>query len=129
MNIHESAENYLEAILILKNERGAVRSIDIAQHMQFSKPSVSRAMSLLRGDGYITVDSDGFIELAESGLAIAERIYERHRLMTDWLVRIGVSPDTAAQDASKIEHDISEETFKKLKEHINEHIHEAKSEA
>ena len=115
MNIHESAENYLEAILILKNERGAVRSIDIAQHMQFSKPSVSRAMSLLRGDGYITVDS--------------ERIYERHRLMTDWLVRIGVSPDTAAQDACKIEHDISEETFKKLKEHINEHIHEAKSEA
>ena len=129
MNIHESAENYLEAILILKNERGAVRSIDIAQHMQFSKPSVSRAMSLLRGDGYITVDSDGFIELAESGLSIAERIYERHRLMTDWLVRIGVSPDTAAQDACKIEHDISEETFKKLKEHINEHIHEAKSEA
>ncbi len=129
MNIHESAENYLEAILILKNERGAVRSIDIAQHMQFSKPSVSRAMSLLRGDGYITVDSDGFIELAESGLVIAERIYERHRLMTDWLVRIGVSPDTAAQDACKIEHDISEETFKKLKEHINEHIHEAKSEA
>ena len=121
MNIHESAENYLEAILILKNERGAVRSIDIAQHMRFSKPSVSRAMSLLRGDG--------FIELAESGLAIAERIYERHRLMTDWLVRIGVSPDTAAQDACKIEHDISEETFKKLKEHINEHIHEAKSEA
>ena len=107
MNIHESAENYLEAILILKNERGAVRSIDIAQHMQFSKPSVSRAMSLLRGDGYITVDSDGFIELAESGLVIAERIYERHRLMTDWLVRIGVSPDTAAQDACKIEHDIS----------------------
>ena len=129
MNIHESAENYLEAILILKNERGAVRSIDIAQHMRFSKPSVSRAMSLLRGDGYITVDSDGFIELAESGLAIAERISERHRLMTDWLVRIGVSPDTAAQDACKIEHDISEETFKKLKEHINEHIHEAKSEA
>lgn len=129
MNIHESAENYLEAILILKNERGAVRSIDIAQHMRFSKPSVSRAMSLLRGDGYITVDSDGFIELAESGLAIAERIYERHRLMTDWLVRIGVSPDMAAQDACKIEHDISEETFKKLKEHINEHIHEAKSEA
>ena len=115
MNIHESAENYLEAILILKNERGAVRSIDIAQHMRFSKPSVSRAMSLLRGDGYITVDSDGFIELAESGLAIAERIYERHRLMTDWLVRIGVSPDTAAQDACKIEHDISDETFAALK--------------
>ena len=129
MNIHESAENYLEAILILKNERGAVRSIDIAQHMQFSKPSVSRAMSLLRGNGYITVDPDGFIELAESGLAIAERIYERHRLMTDWLVRIGVSPDTAARDACKVEHDISEETFKKLKEHINEHIHEAKSKA
>ena len=118
MNIHESAENYLEAILILKNERGAVRSIDIAQHMQFSKPSVSRAMSLLRGDGYITVDSDGFIELAESGLAIAERIYERHRLMTDWLVRIGVSPDTAAQDACKIEHTLSKETYTALRKHI-----------
>ena len=118
MNIHESAENYLEAILILKNERGAVRSIDIAQHMQFSKPSVSRAMSLLRGDGYITVDSDGFIELAESGLAIAERIYERHQLMTDWLVRIGVSPDTAAQDACKIEHTLSKETYTALRKHI-----------
>ena len=129
MKIHESAENYLETILILKSRNGSVRSIDIANELNFSKPSVSRAMSLLRGDGYITVDSDGFIELAESGLAIAERIYERHRLMTDWLVRIGVSPDTAAQDACKIEHDISEETFKKLKEHINEHIHEAKSEA
>ena len=129
MKIQESAENYLETILILKSRNGSVRSIDIANELNFSKPSVSRAMSLLRGDGYITVDSDGFIELAESGLAIAERIYERHRLMTDWLVRIGVSPDTAAQDACKIEHDISEETFKKLKEHINEHIHEAKSEA
>ena len=125
----ESLEDYLETILLLQKRLGQVRSIDIANEMNFSKPSVSRAMSLLRGDGYITVDSDGFIELAESGLAIAERIYERHRLMTDWLVRIGVSPDTAAQDACKIEHDISEETFKKLKEHINEHIHEAKSEA
>ena len=129
MAIHESGEDYLEAILMIKKRSGNVRSIDVARELSFSKPSVSRAMSLLRGDGYITVDSDGFIELAESGLAIAERIYERHRLMTDWLVRIGVSPDTAAQDACKIEHDISEETFKKLKEHINEHIHEAKSEA
>ena len=126
---NKSSEDYLETIYLLSQKLPVVRSIDIAQHMQFSKPSVSRAMSLLRGDGYITVDSDGFIELAESGLAIAERIYERHQLMTDWLVRIGVSPDTAAQDACKIEHDISEETFKKLKEHINEHIHEAKSEA
>lgn len=115
MKIHESAENYLEAILILRQEKGAVRSIDVAQHMQFTKPSVSRAMTLFRQNGYVTMDRDGFISLTESGLEIAERIYERHRLLTDWLVHLGVSPETAAEDACRIEHDISEETFSCMK--------------
>lgn len=118
MKIQESAENYLETILMLKEEKGAVRAIDIVHHMEFSKPSVSRAMSLLREGGYITTDKDGFIDLTAAGLEIAERIYERHKLMTKWLVALGVSPKTAAEDACRIEHDISEETFEKLKAHI-----------
>lgn len=119
MKIQESAENYLEAILMLKQEKGLVRSIDIAHHMEFSKPSVSRAMSLLRENGYITMDREGgWIELTPSGKAIAERIYERHRLLTSWLVQLGVSPQVAAEDACRMEHDISQETFDKLKAHI-----------
>ena len=118
MKIQESAENYLESILVLKEAKGMVRSIDIVHHMNFAKPSVSRAMSLLRQNGYITMDKDGFIELTGSGLTIAQRIYERHRLVTQWLIALGVSPETAAQDACRIEHDISEETFDKLKAHI-----------
>jgi len=119
MKIQESAENYLEAILMLKQEKGLVRSIDIAHHMAFSKPSVSRAMSLLRENGYITMERDGgWIELTPSGKAIAERIYERHRLLTSWLIRLGVSPEVAAEDACRMEHDVSLETFEKLKAHI-----------
>ncbi len=121
MKIQESAENYLEAILILKKEKGLVRSIDIVHHMDFTKPSVSRAVSLLRENGYITTDKEGWIELTEAGQAIAERIYERHQLMTRWLIALGVNPETAAEDACRIEHDISEETFQKLKEHISKH--------
>ena len=121
MKIHESAENYLEAILVLKQEKGAVRSIDIVQHLNFSKPSVSRAMSLLRENGYITMDKEGWIELSDSGREIAERIYERHTLMSEWLAALGVSPEVAAQDACRIEHDISEQTFQKIKEHIEGH--------
>ena len=121
MAIHESAENYLEAILILKQEKGSVRSIDVAQYMNFSKPSVSRAMGLLRTEGYITMDKEGWLELTQTGLAVAERIYERHRLFTGWLTALGVSAETAAADACKIEHDISDETFEKLKEHILKH--------
>lgn len=119
MKIQESAENYLEAILVLKQKNGAVRSIDIVHQLEFSKPSVSRAMGLLKESGYVTMDKDGWIELTEAGLEIARRIYERHRLMTDWLVEIGVSPAVAAEDACRIEHDISEETFDKIKKHIN----------
>ncbi len=119
MKIQESAENYLESILMLKEEKGFVRSIDIAHHMDFSKPSISRAMGLLRENGYITMDKDGFINLTEAGMEVASRIYERHRLLTQWLTALGVSPETAAEDACRIEHDISEETFLRLKEHIN----------
>ena len=117
--IHEAGENYLESILMLKEEKGFVRSIDIAHHMDFSKPSISRAMGLLRENGYITMDKDGFINLTEAGMEVASRIYERHRLLTQWLTALGVSPETAAEDACRIEHDISEETFLRLKDHIN----------
>ena len=119
MKIHESAENYLEAILMVKEEKGAVRSIDIVRHMDFSKPSVSRAMSLLRENGYITMDREGYIELTPSGYEIASRIYERHRLLTQWLIRLGVSPQVAADDACRLEHDMSAETCQKLKDHIH----------
>ena len=118
MKIQESAENYLETILMLKEEKGAVRSIDIARRMDFSKPSISRAMSLLRENGYITMDKEGLIDLTASGMEIASRIYERHRLLSKWLVALGVSPETAAEDACRIEHDVSDETFQKIKEHI-----------
>ena len=122
MKIQESAENYLEAILVLKQEKGLVRSIDIAHHLEFSKPSVSRAMSLLRENGYVTMERDGgWIELTQAGREIAERIYERHQLVRDWLIALGVSPETAAEDACRIEHDISEESFERLKEHILQH--------
>ena len=118
MKIQESAENYLETILMLKEEKGAVRSIDIARKMDFSKPSISRAMSLLRENGYVTMDKDGLLDLTDAGMAIAARIYERHRLLTEWLTALGVSPEVAAEDACRIEHDISEETFSRLKAHI-----------
>lgn len=118
MTIHESAENYLETILILKNRWGQVRSIDIANELSVSKPSVSVAMKNLRTNGYIDVDKDGYISLLESGSAIAEKMYERHTLLTKWLTTLGVSPTTAAEDACRIEHVISEETFDALKNHV-----------
>lgn len=118
MNIHESAENYLETILILKNRKGAVRSIDVVNELGVTKPSVSRAMSLLRQDEYIYMDKDGLITLAEKGREIAERIYERHRLLTEYLVALGVNAETAAKDACRIEHVISQESFDRLKEHV-----------
>ena len=111
MRSFESREDYLEAILVLQNEKGAVRSIDIAAKLGFTKPSVSRAMGLLRGAEYITVDRDGFIRLTETGRAAAESVYERHRLLTDCLIRLGVSPETAAEDACRVEHVISAESF------------------
>lgn len=111
----------MEAILMLQKRKGCVRSIDIANELDFSKPSVSVAMKNLRENGYIEMNSDGFISLLPSGLAIAEKIYERHTTLTDWLVALGVSPAVAAEDACRIEHVISEESFSALKKHINIH--------
>ena len=117
MNIYESAENYLEAILSLHERHGLVRSIDIANELHFSKPSVSVAMKKLRESGYIEMDKDGFISLLPSGEEIARRIYERHKLLTQFFIRLGVDPEVAAADACKVEHYLSEETFQKMKEH------------
>ena len=118
MKIQESAEDYLEAILAIREKKGTVRSIDVAHHLNYSKPSVSRAMSLLRENGYVSMDRDGLLTLTDAGMEIASRIYERHRLLTEWLTALGVSPEVAAEDACRIEHDISEETFACLKAHI-----------
>lgn len=121
MKIQESAENYLETILILHNKKGAVRSIDIVNELEFSKPSVSVAMKNLRENGYILMDSDGYITLLDKGRAIAEKIYERHTLLTDYLISLGVSPDVAAEDACRIEHVISCESFEAIKSHAKKH--------
>lgn len=115
MKIQESAENYLETILVLKNKNGAVRSIDIANELGFSKPSVSVAMKNLRENGYIEVDSSGYIALLDSGRKIAEKIYERHTTLSKWLVSLGVDAKTAAEDACRIEHIISSESFEAIK--------------
>ena len=121
MKIQESAENYLEMILMLRKRKGYVRSIDIANELGFSKPSVSRAVGILKNGGFIEVDpSDGFITLTPAGREVAERIYERHRVLTDWLVGIGVDEKTAMEDACKLEHAISVESFEKLKQHLRE---------
>lgn len=116
--IFESGEMYLEDILVLK-KRGDVRSIDIVNFTGYSRPSISRAISLLKKDEYITVDAHGYIDLTEKGRAIAEKIYERHNVMTAFFEYIGVDPDVAEQDACKIEHVISDETFEKIKEHAS----------
>lgn len=124
MKIHESAENYLETILMLKKDNGSVRSIDIAHELGFSKPSVSVAMKNLRENGYITVENGGEINLTDAGLEIANKMYERHTLLTGWLTALGVSPETAAEDACKIEHVISVESFEAIKAH--ERLHKNK---
>lgn len=116
MHTNESAEMYLETILELKNEHGEVRSIDIARKTGYSKPSVSRAVGLLKKSGHIEVDAGGYITLTQSGLGIAEKIFERHSLISEFLVKIGVNPQTAVEDACKIEHVISDESFAKIKE-------------
>ncbi|SDG08293.1 metal-dependent transcriptional regulator [Marvinbryantia formatexigens] len=120
MRILESAENYLETILVLQNRIGNVRSIDIVAEMGFSKPSVSVAMKNLRENGYIHMDENGYITLLEPGRAIAEKIYERHTLLTEWLTSLGVSPKTAAEDACRIEHVISDESFQAMKNHVRQ---------
>ena len=116
MNIHESAEDYLERILMLRLKNGMVRSIDIVRDLDYSKPSVSVAMKRLRENGYIEMDADGYISLLPPGEAIATRIYARHQVLTQFLVLLGVSPENAAVDACKIEHDLSEESYERIKE-------------
>lgn len=121
MVLHESGEDYLEAILALRQEKGIVRSIDVAQRLGFSKPSVSRAVSILKANGYLVMEKDGRLELTPEGEANAQRVYERHRFLSQWLVRLGVDPKVAAADACRIEHDISAETFECLKKYVHEH--------
>ena len=121
MNLMESGEMYLETILQLQQRQGNVRSVDISEYMGYSKPSISRAVGLLKNGGYINVDSDGLITLTDSGLEIAQKIYERHTVLTQLLIRLGVSPETAAADACKIEHNRSDETFEALKNHARQY--------
>lgn len=118
MKIHESAENYLEAILVLGQRNGQVRSIDVAAEMNFSKPSISVAMKKLREAGHIEIDSMGHITLTKAGRAIAEMVYDRHRTLTFWLTSLGVDEKTAQEDACRIEHVISEQSFNRVKEYV-----------
>lgn len=115
MKMQESPEDYLETILVLSKDLGNVRSIDVANHLGYSKPSISIAMKRLRENGYLTVDDNGHLLLTETGLSIAQNIYEKHQVLTQFLLSIGVSQDTAKKDACRIEHVISDESFEKLK--------------
>ena len=116
MKLYASGEDYLEAVLVLKQEKGMVRSIDLARHMGFSKPSISHAVGVLRDGGFLTMDKDGFLHLTDIGREVAEKIYERHLFFTEQLIAAGVDRETAEQDACRIEHAISETSFEKLKE-------------
>ena len=118
MKIHASGEDYLEAVLILQKQKGesAVRSVDLARHMGFSKPSISHAVGVLKSGGFPTVDGDGYLHLTDAGKEVAEKIYERHCILTAGLINMGVSPKQAEQDACRIEHAISDESFQKLRE-------------
>ena len=120
MKIGESAESYLETILVLMARNGSVRSIDIANELNFSKPSISIFMKNLKAAGYIKIDNGGLITLTESGKTIAETIYERHRLLSEWLIKLGVTPETATADACKMEHVISAESFEAIKKHASQ---------
>ena len=118
MSIHESGEMYLETIHVLQQKQGAVRSVDVSEHMGYSKPSVSRAVGLLKQGGYITVDKDGYINLTENGRQVAEKIYERHTILTRMLTSLGVDPQIAAEDACRLEHAISDASFEAIKKHF-----------
>ncbi|MGM9645080.1 MAG: metal-dependent transcriptional regulator [Eubacteriales bacterium] len=121
MHLQESGEMYLETILILSEKTGFVRSVDVCEYMGFSKPSVSRAIGILKNAGYVNVAKDGGLTLTESGAEIAKKIYERHSVLTELLKELGVSDGTAASDACKMEHVISDETFEKIKEHASKY--------
>ncbi len=119
MNLQESGEMYLESVYVLSKSGKKVRSIDVVEYMGFSKPSVSRAIGLLKNGGYIIVDKDGTLTLSDKGMVVTKKIYERHTVLTEFLIRLGVSDKTAAFDACKMEHDISDESFNAIKKHIN----------
>ncbi len=121
MPLHESGEMYLETIYILTKEKGGCRSIDVGERMGFSKPSVSRAVSILKNGGYIEVDKNGYLTLTEAGLEIAASTFERHSVLTELFVKLGVDKATADEDACKIEHDISPTTFEALKKHLEQY--------
>ena len=121
MKIQESAENYLETVLVLSERNPEVRSIDVATELGFSKPSVSVAMKNLRENGYVVINKEGHIFLTDAGREIAEMIYERHTLLSTWLISLGVSPETAAEDACRMEHVISKESFSAIKEHVEKY--------
>ncbi|OLA60943.1 MAG: DtxR family transcriptional regulator [Firmicutes bacterium CAG:272_52_7] len=118
MHLLESGEMYLETILVLSKKKPAVRSIDVGEYMGYSKPSVSRAVGLLKDGGYVIADPDGHLTLTDAGREIAEKIYERHTVLTAFLVRLGVDPETAAEDACKMEHDISDTSFQAIKNRV-----------
>lgn len=118
MTLQESGEMYLETILILSEKNPNVRAIDVSEHMGFSKPSVSRAIGLLRSGGYVSVDTDGYLHLTDTGRDVASKMYARHKLLTEFLVSLGVPEQTASSDACKIEHHISDESFAAIKRHI-----------
>lgn len=120
MHLLESGEMYLETILVLTEKKGTVRSIDVCEYMGYSKPSVSRAVGLLRKGGYLIMDAHGALTLTESGYEIASKILERHRILTDFLERLGVSEDVASEDACKIEHHVSDETIEAIRKHMTE---------
>ncbi len=121
MNIHKSAEDYLEAMLMLREERGYIRSVDVAEKLGVTKPSVSYATKRLRESGYISLDPAGMIVLLPPGLEIAERMFERHKLLTELFIGLGVDPEIAREDACKVEHDLSVETFDAIRRHANDY--------
>ena len=115
MKLQASGEDYLEAVLMLQQRHGMVRSVDLARHMGYSKPSISHAVGVLRGGGFLTVDQDGFLHLTDVGHEVAEKIYERHQFFTQWLIGAGIDPETAEQDACRMEHCISQKSFEKMR--------------
>ena len=121
MHIQESGEMYLESIYVLSQKHGQVRSVDVSEYLGYSKPSVSRAVGLLKSGGYLLMDKDGSLTLTEAGLTTAQKVYERHTILTGLLIRLGVSPETAAEDACKMEHVISDETFDAMKKHMRQY--------
>ncbi len=124
MSIQESGEMYLETILVLTKERDFVRAVDVGEHMGYSKPSVSRALGLLKNGGLVTVAADGALSLTPAGRELAEKIYERHTMLTGWLIRLGVDPVIATEDACRIEHHISDTSFEAIKRHAQQTIEE-----